>query len=996
MKHIKSIIAIILTALIVVPSVILGFSIGDNTYMDNPRFHKVTADDLYDMYESGQKFVAVICATESDGLSTQLGTEVLTTWMDTYKKDIYALVDDGTYIDEEGYDCFGNEIPDYYFYEVADKATEKDEDGDVVLSYGFTSPAVFFVDHNNEPIYEYCFDDNGDFNEKAFEGFVYSNSGMNPKDEPKVYDEMTAGFKNFWGIEDKHVVGIDIYQKPDKTVYLPGETFDPTGLAVRVNYADDSENEYEVVESLGEIIRQGFEVSQPDMDIEAIQPITVTYKVLEDNVEKTFTTSFKINVRNCQNYDLKAKFSQDEARAMIPMVNAFRADKKRTWYWNENNTKKVIVNPAPVVYDYTLEKIAMERAAEIAAYYSHTRPNAVQRVDYLRSMGYTSSSENISVGIEKTEEMFVGFEEEMELYNKQGHRRNMLSEDVNVVGIACACFKDENGIEYKFWVQEFGHIDTPDTTPTEAVNGEVPFTFEIANTFVNKAESTYNDTAYSLELGSSAPIRGIEKTVVRLIKPDDLAQDENYPNIDFQTVPQCIWQTSDSNVAVIDNGNVKAVGVGETTIYTTVAGKTVSVPVKVDSFTPVPGYVTFVAEGVKVAEIAYDEEGLKADEPAVPEKEGYDGVWEDYSLENPNGIIVMADYTLKTYTATFKDDSGSREVKFNHGDKTIPAEDIPTVTAREGYTAKWGDYTLNNENITVEADYEIKTYTATFKDDSGSREVKFNHFASELSTVPKVTAREGYNAKWADYALSNEDITIEAEYEIKTYTATFDDGTVKTQVKFNHFDTSIPPAKIPSITPKDGYTAKWKPYTLNNENITVEAEYTPITYTATFKDASGEKKVQFGYFDTELEYVPAVTPRKGYSAEWEPFTINRADITVNAIYTLIGEPKIAIKNHGNGTTIDAYKKQVVSLSAVITDKPDGAVVNWYKGTSKVATGEKYNFGQTTDDYTVKAELVSAEGEKIASTTVNVKMKRGFFDIIVAFFKNLFKTMPTLE
>ena len=49
---------------------------------------------------------------------------------------------------------------------------------------------------------------------------------------------------------------------------------------------------------------------------------------------------------------------------------------KEAWVWNQDNqTKTVYKNLKTLTYAYELEKTAMLRAAELAFYYNHTRPN---------------------------------------------------------------------------------------------------------------------------------------------------------------------------------------------------------------------------------------------------------------------------------------------------------------------------------------------------------------------------------------------------------------------------------------------------------------------------------------------------------------------------------------------------------------------------------------------------------------------------------------------
>lgn len=141
-------------------------------------------------------------------------------------------------------------------------------------------------------------------------------------------------------------------------------------------------------------------------------------------------------------------YGQTEARQMLSLINEFRASGE-AWYWNENDTEKVTCGQLdPLTYDYELERIAMQRAMEIAIYYSHTRPNGTDCFT-LHTVG-SAWAENIAAGYRTYEDVFVGWREDNEKYEGQGHRRNMLSENCKAIGIGHVVY---NGIHY--WVQEF-------------------------------------------------------------------------------------------------------------------------------------------------------------------------------------------------------------------------------------------------------------------------------------------------------------------------------------------------------------------------------------------------------------------------------------------------------------------------------------------------------------------------------------------------------------
>ena len=152
-----------------------------------------------------------------------------------------------------------------------------------------------------------------------------------------------------------------------------------------------------------------------------------------------------------QDVTVTGTYHQTEARSILAMINSFRTGSE-TWYWNETDTQKVWLSGLGTLgYDYALEKIAMQRAAEIAVYFEHTRPDGSSCFTCTAD-GVQSYGENIAMGQTSASEVFIGWREDNEPYDYQGHRRNMLREGYTAVGIACF---EYNGTRY--WVQEFGY-----------------------------------------------------------------------------------------------------------------------------------------------------------------------------------------------------------------------------------------------------------------------------------------------------------------------------------------------------------------------------------------------------------------------------------------------------------------------------------------------------------------------------------------------------------
>ncbi len=148
-------------------------------------------------------------------------------------------------------------------------------------------------------------------------------------------------------------------------------------------------------------------------------------------------------------------YDQSSARAMLDEVNALRMGED-AWVWNESNTEKIYISSLEEIsYNGYLEEVAMQRAAEIALSYSHTRPDGSTVADLLTDNGFDTDlgyAENISAGYTSSHEAFLGWLEEDEMYEGQGHRRNMLRSEMGSIGIAHAIYEG-----YDFWVQVFSY-----------------------------------------------------------------------------------------------------------------------------------------------------------------------------------------------------------------------------------------------------------------------------------------------------------------------------------------------------------------------------------------------------------------------------------------------------------------------------------------------------------------------------------------------------------
>ena len=270
----------------------------------------------------------------------------------------------------------------------------------------------------------------------------------------------------------------------------------------------------------------------------------------------------------------KVTYMQTESRSMLKMLNDFRTGSD-AWAWNSSNSKKVYSNNLKkLTYDYSLEKIAMQRAAEIAISFSHTRTNG-ESCFTAYDIVYYSAGENIAAGYANAKAAFVGWQETNEKYAGQGHRRNMLSGDFNAVGIACVNY---NG--YNYWVQEFGYIPEPNTKATAANDSASNVKLGISKDLLTSVSLSVNGgSSVSVAAGKSAEL---PKLTAKITMAD------TWPGGACKVTPKAKWTSADTSIAKISDGKLVGVSAGSTSISASVLGKSVKVTVNVTGAATTP------------------------------------------------------------------------------------------------------------------------------------------------------------------------------------------------------------------------------------------------------------------------------------------------------------------------------------------------------------------------------------------------------------------------
>ena len=234
-----------------------------------------------------------------------------------------------------------------------------------------------------------------------------------------------------------------------------------------------------------------------------------------------------------------------------------------------------------------------------------------------------------------------------------------------------------------------------------------------------------------------------------------------------------------------------------------------------------------------------------------------------------------------------------------------------SATAVGGNKNAKGTVTLSNLVYTVEYTEPVVTYIVTFKDWDGSVLKTEEIESGSAATAPSNPSREGYEFIGWDKTFSNitSDLTVTAQYSIKTYTVRFysDSTFLKTETVEHGKSATAPNSPI-----KEGHTfTGWdKDFTNITSDLSVYALYEINKYTVTFVDYDGTilktEEVEYGSSAT----APEVS-REGYElTSWSvDFTNVTSDITTAAQYVAVDILKI--KENGNWINISKVYKRVL-------------------------------------------------------------------------------------
>lgn len=274
-----------------------------------------------------------------------------------------------------------------------------------------------------------------------------------------------------------------------------------------------------------------------------------------------------------------------------------------------------------------------------------------------------------------------------------------------------------------------------------------------------------------------------------------------------------------------------------------------------------------------------------------------------------------------THYVTFHQELAD-DVKVEFNSHTTDGEIIaqePKIVAKDGYDAKWEDYTVvgKTADFTVNAVYDAYTYTVTFKQKGliidtvpfTAADVKGDHPQLPAEKVPACPSDTWYTYEWEDYELKLGDVVVNA---ISTGEATriakFTDGNqiVANNVKFSRKDVDIVGSNyklkdsvIPDVVKTHVHDEEHPTYWDINWDFTIptdagtevifDANATKHNFKLQFVDFDGEQigdLVNYQYDSTwESVAKPAVPSKTGYDVSWPDtvLSMNESPQVVNPV-----------------------------------------------------------------------------------------------------------------
>ena len=413
---------------------------------------------------------------------------------------------------------------------------------------------------------------------------------------------------------------------------------------------------------------------------------------------------------------------------------------------------------------------------------------------------------------------------------------------------------------------------------------------------------------------------------------------------------------------------------------------------------------------------AEDEITLTVDDTKTPQGKKFIGWTVNGTFQTGNtftmpagDVTVTAEYDYIDYTVTVTQNG---KETLNKTDAHIGDEITLTVDESlipEGKQFKsWkvnnisqtaNTVTVEDENLTIEAEYEPIQYTVTYVDEDGEHELTNKEMGDPI-TLPEAAAKKGYTfTRWTSddvtvengsFTMPAKNVTVKAEYEANDYTLTIQQGepAETTGTETYHYEDIVTLTVDDAKTPAGKQFVGWKSdeveikendgvytFTMPDGDVTVTAEYDAIRYVVTIEDADGtsawKKDAHYG----DLITLPVAATKKGHSfAGWKldgkaleqndageyTFEMPAENVTVTADYA-VNSYKLTIVSDGVGTE-ETEVPYDTTAEALPQENPGKMFTKWsIEGVDGLteATDAKLSFTMPDHDVTVTASYRSA-------------------------------------
>lgn len=328
-----------------------------------------------------------------------------------------------------------------------------------------------------------------------------------------------------------------------------------------------------------------------------------------------------------------------------------------------------------------------------------------------------------------------------------------------------------------------------------------------------------------------------------------------------------------------------------------------------------------------------------------------------------------------TYSITYTNTMGAVNTNPTSYENGGTAIQLSSISAEHYTFAGWyiGDNKVTDiptdgeGDLTITARWTPVEYTIAYADTKGAANSNpaAYHIESDTTVLQNLTC-DGYvfdgwyqgNQKVTEITTgSTGNITLTAKWTACDYTITYENTKGAINNNPNGFSTDSSTITLTDLE-KEGYSFDgW--YNGNTKvttipsgtigNITLNAQWTPVSYTATFTaDGSVVATRYFTIEDETISNIPNVPSKAGYTGAWSNYSLGATNVVIPAVYTL-NEYSITYANTKGADNSNLANYTVITNTFNLSDlQNDGyEFIGWYKGNTKVTSIEKGTTGNIT-------------------------------------------------